>query len=129
MSGINQTLTKAQAEIVDYKGDELLVRGIAGSGKTLVMLRKAKLTAEKYPNQKIAVFTYGKTLTNASNMLMQSSDLKNLQISTFHSWAMKTYRKAAGKRRLHMIRKNNDFLGDALAKLTDKDHRFINDSD
>lgn len=36
------TLTKQQQDIVDYTGNEILIRGIAGSGKTLVLLRKAK---------------------------------------------------------------------------------------
>ncbi|MEM5650796.1 hypothetical protein AAHB57_28635 [Bacillus cereus] len=33
-------LTKQQQDIVDYTGNEILIRGIAGSGKTLVLLKK-----------------------------------------------------------------------------------------
>ncbi|MGE6552447.1 UvrD-helicase domain-containing protein [Bacillus mycoides] len=51
-------LTKQQQDIVDYTGNEILIRGIAGSGKTLVLLKKAKQTALKYPNEKVVIFTY-----------------------------------------------------------------------
>ncbi|MDM5326792.1 UvrD-helicase domain-containing protein [Neobacillus sp. CF12] len=126
MTGINHKLTKQQEEIVKYQGDEILVRGIADSGKTLVMLRKAKLTAEKYPDQQIAVFTYGKTLTNASSLLMEEQNLKNLHIRTFHSWAMSAYYKVM-KKSCYMIKKSDeDFLGNAIKKLAKtNDHRFV----
>lgn len=32
-------LTKKQQEAVDYEGDQLLIRGIAGSGKTTVFAK------------------------------------------------------------------------------------------
>jgi superfamily I DNA/RNA helicase len=125
MASINQKLTKQQKEIVNYTGEEILVRGIAGSGKTLVMLRKAMLTAEKYPDQKIAVFTYGRTLTNASQFLMEEMNIKNLYINTFHSWAMSSYYKVMRKR-FYRVNDNADFLGDAITKLKKTEsHRFV----
>lgn len=35
-------LTPKQQEVLDYRGDHLLIKGIAGGGKTTVLLRKAK---------------------------------------------------------------------------------------
>lgn len=128
MGTIGHELTKEQQEIIDYKGDELLVRGIAGSGKTLVMLRKARLTAEKYPKDKVAVFSYGRPLTRASKILLDQLVLENLEISTFHSWAMKVYRGLTGKKQLYMAeRSKRDFLGAALEKMWGMDHRFIHE--
>ena len=88
MSGkLEHTLTKQQQEIVDFKGNEVLIRGIAGSGKTLILLKKAKQTAEKYPNEKVAIFTYSSTLTNAAKLLMENFKLSNILFSYLYlSW-------------------------------------------
>lgn len=40
LAAIEHRLTDKQEEIVNYDGDELLVKGIAGSGKTTVLLKK-----------------------------------------------------------------------------------------
>ncbi|WP_423410443.1 UvrD-helicase domain-containing protein [Heyndrickxia sp. MSNUG] len=126
MSGINHKFTKQQEEIVNFQGDEILVRGIAGSGKTLVMLRKAKLTAEKYPNQQVAVFTYVGTLANATKQLMEEQNLPNLHIKTFHSWAMSTYFKVLRKKSYLVNERYDDFLGSAMKKLAkSQKHRFV----
>lgn len=125
---IEQTLTKNQQEVVDYEGEEVLVRGIAGSGKTLVMLRKARLTAEKYPDQTVAVFSYGRPLKNASTLLMEDLNLPNLKIHTFHGWAMSSYYKIMRKK-FWMVQKNSDFLGTAIDKLKKiEKHRFVQDA-
>jgi superfamily I DNA/RNA helicase len=127
MSGsFNHTLTKQQQEIVDFKGNEVLIRGIAGSGKTLVLLKKAKETAVKYPNDQIAIFTYSSTLTNAARLLMKNFNLNNLHITTFHGWAMKYYYKVM-KKSYKMINPNvKDSHKNALEKVaaTSK-HRFV----
>lgn len=127
---LNLTLTKQQQEIVDFKGNEILIRGIAGSGKTLVLLQKARATAEKYPNEKVAIFTYSSTLTNAAKILMQHFNLTNLHISTFHGWAMGSYYKVF-KKSYRMI--NNKF-SDPLKKAVDKlrltsTQRFVKNND
>lgn len=128
-SKINQNLTKQQKEIVYYEGSEVLVRGTAGSGKTLVMLRRAMLTAEKFPNQKVAIFTFSKALSNASRLLINSCDLKNLYIKTFHSWAMGSYSKVM-KRNYCLTQRSDDILKFAISNLIKTEsHRFVLDSE
>lgn len=131
MSGnINHKLTKQQQEIVDYKGNEILIRGIAGSGKTLVLLKKAKETAEKYPNDKVAIFTYSSTLTNAAKLLMREFNLKNIDIRTFHSWAMSSYNKVMNKSYKMLNTKLKDSHKNALQKVSiSSQHRFVKSSD
>lgn len=80
-------LTVKQQEIVKAKGDELLIRGIAGSGKTLVILRKAKQMAEANPRKKIYIFSYNKTLKASAEQQIEQFNLNNLKVMTFHSWA------------------------------------------
>ena len=47
IAAIEHKLTDKQEEIVNFDGDELLVKGIAGSGKTTVLLKKARKMIEK----------------------------------------------------------------------------------
>lgn len=127
MSGeLNHTLTKQQQDIVDFKGNEVLIRGIAGSGKTLVLLKKAKKTAEKYPNEKVAIFTYSSTLTNAAKLLMENFKLSNIYIYTFHSWAMSSYYKVMKKSYKMLNTKFKDSHKNAVEKVaTTSKHRFV----
>jgi superfamily I DNA/RNA helicase len=131
MSGsFNHKLTKQQQEIVDFKGKEVLIRGIAGSGKTLVLLKKAKDTAEKYPNDKVAIFTYSSTLTNAAKLLMNEFNLKNLDIRTFHSWAMGSYYKIMNKSYKMLDTRFKDSHKNAIQKVAaTSQHRFVKSSD
>lgn len=86
-------LTQGQEEIVENEASQLLIKGIAGSGKTLVLLKKAKRTAEKYPVEKVGIFTYANTLSRATGLLIERYELENLNMYTFHRWAMSAYRK------------------------------------
>ena len=49
----------------------MLVRGIAGSGKTLVLLKKAKKVATENPEESVAIFSYGKPLSEATEKLIK----------------------------------------------------------
>lgn len=95
---LDANLTKDQGECVDSKGKDLLIKGVAGSGKTLVLLKKAiKLKQEAIKNNKyirIAFFTYAKTLTKYSKDLIDEIERDDeykdmITISTFHSYASK----------------------------------------
>ncbi|MBM7660390.1 superfamily I DNA/RNA helicase [Bacillus mesophilus] len=126
-ASFNHKLTKQQQEIVDFTGNEVLIRGIAGSGKTLVLLKKAKETAEKYPKDKIAIFTYSSTLTNAAKLLMREFNLTNIDIRTFHSWAMSSYYKVMNKSYKMLDTRYKDSFKNALQKVSaTSKHRLVN---
>ncbi|SFC95153.1 UvrD/REP helicase N-terminal domain-containing protein [Bacillus sp. UNCCL81] len=123
-------LTAEQQEIVDYNGKEILIRGIAGSGKTLVLLKKAKQTALKYPDEKIAIFTFVGALSNSTNLLIEKYNLKNLEVKTFHSWAMSNYAKVMKKRfYLTKGKQQDDFIKKAIKNLSSLKHRFVNNEE
>lgn len=95
---LDANLTREQNECVDSKSKDLLIKGVAGSGKTLVLLRKViQLKNEAIKNNKnirIGFFTYANTLTKYSKDLIEqimcgdeSEDM--ITISTFHSYAWK----------------------------------------
>ncbi len=62
-----------------------LVRGFSGSGKTLVLIQRAKLLAEQYPDWKIGVFTFNRPL---KQQLEGAFKGYSIQPSTFHSLCM-----------------------------------------
>lgn len=120
-------LTPQQQQIVDNESEEQLVRGIAGSGKTLVLLKKAKKKAVKNAADAIMIFTYAKSLTNASQITMKRHGLGNLGVSTFHSWAMKVYGQVFSESfKLIMNADQTNLVKRAIAN-TKVDHRFVTD--
>lgn len=62
-----------------------LVRGFAGSGKSLVLIQRAKFLAAQYPDWKIGVFTFNKQL---QEQLEISFADKSIKPRTFHSICM-----------------------------------------
>lgn len=122
-------LTEKQLEIVNYKEDEMLIKGVPGSGKTLAILRRAAELAKNNPNDKIAIFTYSTTLTNAAQIIMRELNLTNVVIKTFHSWAMSAYAKVLNNgRRAELINtRYNDSLQNAINQVRKTNsHKLIN---
>lgn len=76
-----------------------LIRGVAGSGKTLILASRAKLLAQQYSNWRILVLCYGVPLSRTlKNMIDQNNVSEGLsssilyetneqiKVSTFHEW-------------------------------------------
>lgn len=120
-------LSKKQEEIVDYTGDELLIRGIAGSGKTLVILERAARVAEKYPAETVAIITFNSTLQNSYQYQIEKLGFNNIYVKTFHKWAMSSFNKITGSK--YLIQKNTkDCLKRALKQCAEyHTHRFLNE--
>ena len=78
--------TKRQTEAVNYKGDQMLLRGIAGSGKTLVLMGKAVKVARKYPNDKIVFICYGEPLSKAIGEQLNEAGFNNITVINFNKW-------------------------------------------
>jgi len=123
-------LSKEQQQAVDFTGEQMLVRGIAGSGKTLVLLKKAKKVATENPEESVAIFSYGKPLSEATEKLIKDSGLPNLMVYTFHSWAYKAY-KETFKKNPNYTRNDRDKFKVALENVTGSypNHRFFKNKD
>lgn len=77
-------LTPDQVANLFEKTSVRLVRGVAGSGKTLVLIQRAKFLADQHPEKKILVLSYNKTL--ASHLRGNFADYgANLKCTNFHS--------------------------------------------
>ena len=95
----NAALTKEQENCVDFKAGDLLIRGVAGSGKSYVILKRAiKLYKEKKENESVAVFTYTNSLVKYTDDLL-SAKIGNEEIAvlTVDSYCMGVYHKITGK--------------------------------
>jgi|LSQX01.2.fsa_nt_gb superfamily I DNA/RNA helicase len=90
----NLVLTKKQEEIVNYSGKHLLVKGVPGSGKTVVLLRKCRILLDKEPDARVGLFTYNRTLARYALGLAASFDGgRRLYVDTFHGWAREPLRE------------------------------------
>lgn len=126
------TFTEEQQKILDYSGSQLLVKGIAGSGKTLVLLQMAYKTAKENPNESVAVFSFGKPLSEAAAKQLSKYKLPNLHVITFHSWAYKAYvatlnKKPSYAKSGHLTRYFNSAM--RVAKEISPYHRFFKNDD
>ena len=64
-----------------------LVTGCAGSGKSVVLLHRAKVLAENNPAGRVLVLTHNKPLrAYLEERFSRISESKNIEFSTFYSW-------------------------------------------
>lgn len=61
-----------------------LVRGVAGSGKTLVLVRRVQHVRQQYPESKVAVLTFNRDLADDLAQRIGRPDDDHLHVSTFH---------------------------------------------
>lgn len=137
----NLALTQVQSRCVDYEGDKvknLIISGVAGSGKSVVIMKRAvKLyKASKAVNKKIKVciFTYANTLIQYMNenfnaVLGESDFFKITTIDSYcyHLYRQMRYGKGAGVINIIKERDRKDMVEAALAnhrKKYGKKHRF-----
>ena len=72
-----------------------LINGVAGSGKTLIALNRARLLALMYPKQKILVLIHNTPIVADIKMRLHRAYggiSGNLEITTFFAWAVRQWR-------------------------------------
>lgn len=68
------------------KGHRLLF-GVAGSGKTIVLIARARILAKQHPDWKILILCYNRLLKKMLLQLLNPQDYDaDITISTFHGW-------------------------------------------
>jgi hypothetical protein len=68
----------------DIGSGHRLVFGVAGSGKTVLMIARGRLVARLNPKARILVLCYNVAL--CAYLIDALKDLKNVMVMTFHSW-------------------------------------------
>lgn len=92
-------LTKEQNECVDFNSGDLLVKGVPGSGKSYVVLKRALKLYEKSKGEaSIKIFTYTNALVKYTDELLQAKiGEKGIDVSTVDSYFLKIYGAIARK--------------------------------
>ncbi len=65
--------------------DAAIVRGVAGSGKSLVLRNRVKKLAEDY--NKILILTYNRFMNSWLKSNLEANQVKKFECLTFHQWA------------------------------------------
>lgn len=97
-----KTMDLHQENMAKQIGDKhRLIRGVAGSGKTLILASRAKMLAKEHPDWKILVLCYGIALSRSirqmiDRMMSEPEDLLDLlpppqwenhiEVYNFHEW-------------------------------------------
>jgi superfamily I DNA and RNA helicase len=63
-----------------------VVFGVAGSGKTVLLLARARLIAEREPGKKVLVLCYNKALAASLAAQLDEPVLRSVEVRHFHSW-------------------------------------------
>jgi hypothetical protein len=99
-----RVMDRQQEALAKSLGDgHRVIRGVAGSGKTLVLVFRAKLLAENFPNKKFLLTCYTKTLASQLKTLL--SRYPNVDVINLHALMYEIIRSA----RLSYDFKENDF--------------------
>ena len=112
------TLTSEQEACLKYSGERtLMVKGLAGAGKSLVLMELARKMLSKYGTEaenKVAIFTFQNTLVSTTKEYLGVNNVSNdgLLVSTINSYIKELYEllvkiKAAPRRNYPHIGKAN----------------------
>ena len=94
----NSDLTAAQRRILAMPLDQhLAVKGIAGSGKTVLAIKRIKKILETKKHANILFIVFNKTLQNfIENVLYEEGIVNSVTIVTFHKWFLDNFKEKAG---------------------------------
>lgn len=92
-------LTAEQDECVDFVAGDLLIRGVPGSGKSYVIMKRALKLHKTFPESSMMVFTYANSLVNyMCELYGEVQGGEDIQVSTVDSYCMKLYAAMTGRR-------------------------------
>lgn len=100
-----------------------IVRGVPGSGKTVILISRAIYLAKLYPDAKIKILSFTRTLKSIIKnklesmeeaLLFQGISLENISVDTFHTLALELTKTAEEKL---ILSSENIFWKEILPKL------------
>ncbi len=109
-----ETMDLHQEKLAKQLGDKnRLIRGVAGSGKTLILASRARLIKQEHPDWKVLILCYNISLSRSIASMVQAkmeepADLfesvletedrmKGVTVRNFHEWLKKDLRIADGQ--------------------------------
>ena len=130
MTNKNINLTKEQEACVNYKGGDLLVKGVAGSGKSYVLLRRAlKLYYDSDGEASIRIFTFTNALVQYTDELLQDKmGGKYIEVSTVDKYFQTIFEVITKRKFYSADKKFMECISQAFYEhkknSTNKKHRF-----
>ncbi|MBX2808893.1 MAG: AAA family ATPase [Cellvibrionaceae bacterium] len=100
-----------------------LINGVAGCGKTLILINRARLYCQKYPQRKALLLIHNKPITEEIKYKFThylGGRPRNLHITTFHAYAHAQQRKLSGYVKSLMTDKDKQPF---MAKILNTNHR------
>lgn len=121
----------AQNECVNFTGKNLLIKGAAGSGKSTVILRRAKkLYEERKAGEKIAIVTYTDALVKYTEELLNIGIPQNdIEVKKVDSLGLSAYRKMEGEVHFSNVKDYRALITECVSESkekTEKKNRFYN---
>lgn len=118
-------LTEKQKECVDFASHrDLIVQGVAGSGKSLVIINRAlqiyEKTKAKGKRAKIAVFTFANSLVEYTHEVLEQGGAeaaRDITVSTLDREILSLYNKIIGHRIYGVYNKYTRELDDVVSEL------------
>jgi hypothetical protein len=87
---IMKKLELQQEQIVKrYPFSNILIRGNAGSGKSIVLIKRAQYLSKKFPNSKILLLCYNKSLATHMRNEIFGTEFPNIQVYHYEGWSAK----------------------------------------
>ena len=88
-SVVLEVLDRRQEQVARSLGDgHRVFFGVAGSGKTVLLMARAKLIAAQDPGKRVLVLCYNRSLAAyLGAQLATDASFRNIEVRTFHSWA------------------------------------------
>ena len=96
------SLTNEQIASIEFEGTDLLVKGIPGSGKSVVLLQRAIRLHQKAiragEDQKIAILTFANSLVKYTKEVLDngSIDFSSIDVMTMDKLCINVYKKVRG---------------------------------
>ncbi len=96
---IIRVMDRRQERLAEHMGwGYRMLRGVAGSGKTLVLTHRARFLHDTFPNLRILVLCYNRLLANALEAMVGESD--RMTVTNIDRLAYRLARRAGKARRL-----------------------------
>ncbi|AGK98619.1 3'-5' exonuclease [Clostridium pasteurianum] len=69
-----------------------VIRGVAGSGKTVILICRARYLADIHKDWDIMVLCYNKTLASFLRNSIIENNIENIEVSHFHGWINEVFK-------------------------------------
>jgi superfamily I DNA/RNA helicase len=125
--------TEDKVKLLDQKQERLarelgeghrLIFGVAGSGKTVLIIARARILARRHPDWKILVLCYNRLLKELLFHLLNPQDYEaDITINTYHGWA-RSYILSAGNHFSKLYREAEE-IAEKEKKMPEFFHTFV----